>query len=146
MDNNYGTQQPNNGNSNFSNSDTNFVLGIAAILIGLASMLFTLCVPWLTWLIAAVGVACGIIGWRNQKKEGKPAPLQIIGTIISGISLLVATAIIIAFHITINKLEQNFNEMDSMLNKMRDSIQGWDTLSWPTEFQEPDSTFFIDNH
>jgi len=146
MDNNYGMQQQNNGNSNFSTTDTNFGLGIAAIMIGLASLLFTLCLPWLTWLLAAVGVACGVIAWNNQKKEGKPATLQIIGTIVSGISLIVATVIAIVFHIAINRLEQTYNEMDSMLNNMHDFGQQWDTITWPAEFQEPDSTFYIDNY
>lgn len=142
MENNYGMQQQgynNNGN------DPNFVLGIVSITVGLISLLFTLCIPWLTWVLAAAGLTCGIISWVNQKKEGKPLAMPIVGTIISGISFIVSTIAIIAFHTAINKLEQKYNEMDSTLNMMRDSLQRWDTLYTPGEYlDEPDSTFFID--
>ena len=142
MENNYGMQQQgynNNGN------DPNFVLGIVSITVGLISLLFTLCIPWLTWVLAAAGLTCGIISWVNQKKAGKPLAMPIVGTIISGISFIASTIIIIAFHTAINKLEQKYNEMDSTLNMMRDSLQRWDTLYTPGEYlDEPDSTFFID--
>ena len=142
MENNYGMQQQgynNNGN------DPNFVLGIVSITVGLISLLFTLCIPWLTWVLAAAGLTCGIISWVNQKKAGKPLAMPIVGTIISGISFIASTIIIIAFHTAINKLEQKYNEMDSTLNSMRDSLQRWDTLYTPGEYlDEPDSTFFID--
>lgn len=142
MENNYGMQQQsynNNGN------DPNFVLGIVSITVGLISLLFTLCIPWLTWVLAAAGLTCGIISWVNQKKAGMPLAMQVVGTIISGISFIVSTIAIIAFHTAINKLEQKYNEMDSTLNMMRDSLQRWDTLYTPGEYlDEPDSTFFID--
>ena len=142
MENNYGMQQQgynNNGN------DPNFVLGIVSSTVGLISLLFTLCIPWLTWVLAAAGLTCGIISWVNQKKAGKPLAMPIVGTIISGISFIASTIIIIAFHTAINKLEQKYNEMDSTLNSMRDSLQRWDTLYTPGEYlDEPDSTFFID--
>ena len=142
MENNYGMQQQgynNNGN------DPNFVLGIVSITVGLISLLFTLCIPWLTWVLAAAGLTCGIISWVNQKKAGMPLAMQVVGTIISGISFIVSTIAIIAFHTAINKLEQKYNEMDSTLNSMRDSLQRWDTLYFPGEYlDEPDSTFFID--
>ena len=80
-----------------------------------------------------------------QKKAGKPLAMPIVGTIISGISFIASTIIIIAFHTAINKLEQKYNEMDSTLNSMRDSLQRWDTLYFPGEYlDEPDSTFLID--
>ena len=141
MENNYGMQQQGYNNGN----DPNFVLGIVSITVGLISLLFTLCIPWLTWVLAAAGLTCGIISWVNQKKEGKPLAMPIVGTIISGISFIVSTIAIIAFHTAINKLEQKYNEMDSTLNMMRDSLQRWDTLYTPGEYlDEPDSTFFID--
>ncbi|MBR2104751.1 MAG: hypothetical protein IJ933_05655 [Bacteroidales bacterium] len=141
MENNYGMQQQSYNNGN----DPNFVLGIVSITVGLISLLFTLCIPWLTWVLAAAGLTCGIISWVNQKKEGKPLAMPIVGTIISGISFIVSTIAIIAFHTAINKLEQKYNEMDSTLNMMRDSLQRWDTLYTPGEYlDEPDSTFFID--
>lgn len=141
MENNYGMQQQGYNNGN----DPNFVLGIVSITVGLISLLFTLCIPWLTWVLAAAGLTCGIISWVNQKKAGMPLAMQVVGTIISGISFIVSTIAIIAFHTAINKLEQKYNEMDSTLNMMRDSLQRWDTLYTPGEYlDEPDSTFFID--
>ncbi|MBR4272168.1 MAG: hypothetical protein IKQ30_04960 [Bacteroidales bacterium] len=141
MENNYGMQQQSYNNGN----DPNFVLGIVSITVGLISLLFTLCIPWLTWVLAAAGLTCGIISWVNQKKAGMPLAMPIVGTIISGISFIVSTIAIIAFHTAINKLEQKYNEMDSTLNMMRDSLQRWDTLYTPGEYlDEPDSTFFID--
>ena len=141
MENNYGMQQQSYNNGN----DPNFVLGIVSITVGLISLLFTLCIPWLTWVLAAAGLTCGIISWVNQKKAGMPLAMQVVGTIISGISFIVSTIAIIAFHTAINKLEQKYNEMDSTLNMMRDSLQRWDTLYTPGEYlDEPDSTFFID--
>ena len=141
MENNYGMQQQSYNNGN----DQYFVLGIVSITAGLMSLLFTLCIPWLTWLLASAGLTCGIISWVNQKKAGMPLAMQVVGTIISGISFIVSTIAIIAFHTAINKLEQKYNEMDSTLNMMRDSLQRWDTLYTPGEYlDEPDSTFFID--
>ena len=144
MENNYGMQQQGYNNTNNGN-DQYFVLGIVSITAGLMSLLFTLCIPWLTWLLASAGLTCGIISWVNQKKAGKPLAMPVIGTIISGISFIVSTIAIIAFHIAIHQLEQKYNEMDSTYNSMRDSLQRWDTLYVPGEYlDEPDSTFFID--
>lgn len=141
MDNNYG-MPPYNSNLNNSNN-TNFVIAVVSVTLGIMSLIFTVCVPWLTCLIAAGGVACGIISWTKSKREGGQLALPIVGTVISGVSLIVAIIIVIAFHIAINKLEQNYNEMDQMMRNMRDSLQQWDTLYFPGELSEPDSTFFI---
>lgn len=140
MDNNYG-MQPNNNLNNSNN--TTFVIAVASVTLGIMSLLFTVCIPWLTCLIAAGGVACGIISWVRSKHEGGQVALPMVGTIISGVSLIVATIIVIAFHVAISKLEQNYNEMDQMMRNMRDSLQQWDTLYFPGELSEPDSTFFI---
>jgi hypothetical protein len=147
MDNNYGMPPYNSSNNtNFNNSNnTNFVLAVVSATLGIMSLLFTVCVPWLTCLIAAGGVTCGIISWVNTKREGGQLALPIVGTIISGVSLIVATIIVIAFHIAISKLEQNYDEIDQQMRNMRDSLQQWDTLYFPGELSEPDSTFFIDN-
>ena len=140
MDNNYG-MQPNNNLNNSNN--TTFVIAVASVTLGIMSLLFTVCIPWLTCLIAMGGVACGIISWVRTKKEGGQVALPMVGTIISGVSLIVATIIVIAFHVAISKLEQNYTEMDQMMRNMRDSLNQWDTLYFPGEFYEPDSTLFI---
>ena len=140
MDYNYGTQTPNNG----SNNDTIIILSVTAITLGLVSLLFTLCVPWLTWLLSAIGLSCGIIAWVQSKQQGKPLVLPVIGTIISGVTLIVATIIAITYHVAFAKLQQNYDEMEQQYKNMRDSLQQWDTIYFPDELPEPDSTFFIE--
>lgn len=141
MEYNHGTQTPNNGSNS---NDTIIILGVTAITLGLVSLLFTLCVPWLTWLLSAIGLACGIIAWVQSKQQGKPLVLPIVGTIISGVTLTVATITVITYHIAFAKLQQNYEEMEQQYRNMRDSLQQWDTLYFPDGLPEPDSTFFIE--
>ena len=136
MENNniYGTPQSNDGQA----------LGIASITLGVMS-LFTLCVPWLMLIIAAGGLVCGIISWQKTRQSGKPLTLPIIGYIVSGVAVIVAAVIVVTLHITMNRLDQKYQEMDSIYSNMRDSLMQWDTQLDYENLPEPDSTFFIDN-
>lgn len=133
--NSHGTQQDNSGN--------NILLGVASTTLGVMSLLFTLCVPWLTCVFAAAGLACGIISCVRTNKEGGQLTLPIIGTIVSGISLVVATLLTIAFYTAISTLNTNYNDIDQKIKNMQDSLQQWDTLYFPEYYSEPDSAYFM---
>ena len=136
---NYGTPQ-NNGNANNS---SNLAFGVASTTLGVMSLLM-LCVPWLATILAAAGLACGIIAWVRIKRDGGQLILPVIGTIVSGIVLLVSVAIAVMFHLTINELDQRYDEMDSVFRNMRDSLQQWDSQFDYPNLPEADSTFFIE--
>ena len=86
MDNNY--------TNNNNNNNTNLVLGILSAVFGALS-LFIFCIPWLTLILAAAGLACGIIALIRIKKEGGQLTLPIIGTAISGVAFIVATVMVV---------------------------------------------------
>ncbi|MBR4325796.1 MAG: hypothetical protein IKP73_09760 [Bacteroidales bacterium] len=135
MDNNY--------TNNNNNNNTNLVLGILSAVFGALS-LFIFCIPWLTLILAAAGLACGIIALIRIKKEGGQLTLPIIGTAISGVAFIVATVMVVTFHITINELDNRFEEMEGLYNIIRDSIDQWDSNFDNQTLPEPDSTFYIE--
>ena len=140
MDNiNYGTPQSNNANNNGT-----LAFGVASTTLGVMSLL-TLCIPWLALILAAAGLACGIIAWVRTKREGGQLILPVIGTISSSIVLIVSAAMVVMFHVAINELDQKYEEMDSVFRNMRDSLNQWDSHFDYENLPEADSTFFIDN-
>ncbi|MCR5454437.1 MAG: hypothetical protein K6F33_05565 [Bacteroidales bacterium] len=140
MDYNYnGTPQSNNSSSNSQ------AFGVASTTLSVMS-LFMLCVPWLSLVLAAAGLTCGIIAWIQIKKiGGAVTPLPIIGTIISSVTLIISLVIVISLYFAINELNVKYQEFDSTYQQMRDSLYQWNSQLDYEDLPEADSTLYIDN-